>query len=159
LGNILLKNGFLQEYAAAAQDCLFKYTGMGIEKDYLMRQLMMLFEVIYKIIGLRKKGKIGEAEEQISYFYHCLKIDRKFSELSIEELIPYLENEKKLTNEQIELVAYVLKEQGEMAQDACTQRDFLSKAYFLLDKVERESLSFSMDRRMKLTELKESIKD
>lgn len=132
---------------------------MGIEKDYIMRQLMMLFEVIYKITGLRKKGQIREAEEQIAHFYQCLKIDRKFSELSIAELIRYLEGEKDLTNEQIELVAFVLKEQGEIAQDTSTQQDYFRKAYFLLEKVERESLSFSMNRRMKLTELKELTKD
>jgi hypothetical protein len=48
---------------------------MGIEKDYLMRQLLMLFEVIHKIRQFRKKGEDEKAEEQIQYFYACLKID------------------------------------------------------------------------------------
>ena len=46
---------------------------MGIEKDFLMRQIMMLFEVIHKILRHRKKGEKGKACDQIQYFYNCLK--------------------------------------------------------------------------------------
>jgi hypothetical protein len=130
---------------------------MGIEKDYLMRQLRMLFEVIARMIRLRKAGRTAEAEEQIDAFYGYLKMDRKFSERSIEELMDHLENEQQFTIEQIELVAFVLKEQGEMAQNRDAQQDFFRKAFFLLEKVERESLVFSMDRQMKLAELREFI--
>ena len=42
---------------------------MGIEKDYLMRQLMMLFDVIQKILRYRKKGENEEALDEIQYFY------------------------------------------------------------------------------------------
>ena len=37
---------------------------MGIEKDYLMRQLLMLFEVIQKILRWRKKGEKGKALDE-----------------------------------------------------------------------------------------------
>lgn len=130
---------------------------MGIEKDFLMRQLMMLFDVIHKILGLRKKGDNEKAEEQIQYFYSCLKIDEDVQKLSIEQLVDLLENKKKLTNEHIELVAFVLKEQGELALDEKQGNDFFRKAYFLLEKVERESTSFSMDRQLKIAELKEYL--
>jgi hypothetical protein len=35
--------------------------------------------------------------------------------------------------------------------------DFFRKAYFLLDKVDRESITFSMDRQMKMAELREYL--
>ena len=130
---------------------------MGIERDYLMRQLMMLFEVIQKILRNRRKGEEEEAEEQISYFYQCLKIDKEASEMQINEFVDFLVDKKKLTNEHIELVAIVLKEQGEMEKDETKQLDYFRKAYFLLEKVDRESLSFSMDRQMKLAELREYL--
>ncbi len=38
---------------------------MGIERDYLMRQLMMLFEVIHKIRRYRKMGEQGKANDEI----------------------------------------------------------------------------------------------
>ena len=119
-----------------------------------MRQLMMLFEVIHKILRYRKKGEKGKALDQINYFYECLKIDDDIQVMNIEELLHFLEKTKKLSNEQIEMVAFVLKEQGELAEIEKQKTDYFHKSYFLLEKVERESISFSMDRQMKLAELK-----
>jgi len=85
---------------------------MGIERDFLMRQLMMLFDVISKMIRHRKKGENDDAQEQINYFYSCLKIDEDVKTMDIETLLDLLVNIKKLTNEHIEMVAFVLKEQG-----------------------------------------------
>ncbi len=130
---------------------------MGIERDYLMRQLMMLFDVIQKILRYRKKGDIGQAEEQIKYFYACLKIDADVEKLGVAELLELLQVEKQLSNEHIELVAFVLKEQGELVADENRQNDLFQKSYFLLEKVDRESISFSMDRQMKLAELKQYL--
>ncbi len=130
---------------------------MGIEKDYLMRQLMMLFEVIHKILRHRKKGENEEAEQEIQYFYKCLKIDDDVQKLTIEKLVNLLENKKKLSNEHIELVAFVLKEQGELATDEHGRLNLFRKSYFLLQKVDRESTSFSLHRQMKIEELKEYL--
>lgn len=98
-----------------------------------------------------------KAQDEIRYFYECLKVDTNVESMGIEELINYLESEKKLTNDHIELLAFVLKEQGEMEKDSGKQTDFFRKSYFLLKKVERESTSFSMDRQMKLALLKEYL--
>lgn len=127
---------------------------MGIEKDYLMRQLMMLFEVLQRILRRRKDGNKEEALEEIQYFYDCLKIETDISSLTIEEMIHLLEVEKKLNLEQMELVGFVMKEQAELANDEAIQTDLYRKSWFLLDKVEREGLIFSMDRQMKLAELR-----
>ncbi|WP_319501145.1 hypothetical protein [uncultured Draconibacterium sp.] len=126
---------------------------MGVEKDYLMRQLMMLFEVIQKILRHRRKGEDEEAEKQIRFFYEYLKIDEDVEKLSVEALINLLEKDKNLVNEQLEMVAFVLKEQGELADSDDKRIDFFRKSYFILEKVERESISFSMDRQMKIAEL------
>ena len=126
---------------------------MGVEKDYLMRQLMMLFEVIQKILRHRRKGEDEEAEKQIQFFYEYLKIDEDVEKLSVEALIELLEKDKNLVNEQLEMVAFVLKEQGELADSDDKRIDFFRKSYFILQKVERESISFSMDRQMKIAEL------
>jgi len=122
-----------------------------------MRQLMMLFEVIQKILGYRKKGDKKQALQQIKYFYTCLKIDEDVRSKSIEELIDFLVNKKKLTNEHIEMVAIVLTEQGELDENIEQKKDFFRKSYFLLDKVERESTNFSMERQLKIAKLKEFL--
>ena len=70
---------------------------MGLERDYLMRQLMMLMEVILKIAGYRKKGQQAEAEEEIRYFYNYLTLDTDFHQKSIHDLLDYLTTQKKLT--------------------------------------------------------------
>lgn len=77
--------------------------------------------------------------------------------MNIEALFDLLVNIKKLTNEHLEMVAYVLKEQGELSETIETKLDFFRKAYFLFDKVERESITFSIDRQMKMAELKEYL--
>ena len=130
---------------------------MGIERDYLMRQLLMLFEVIQKIFRLRKKGDKEQAEKEIKYFYECLKIDDDIQNLSIKKFTDLLVSKKKLTNEHLEMIAFVMKEQGELAKNEKEKLNYFYKAYFLLDKVERESTSFSMDRQMKLSELKQYL--
>lgn len=130
---------------------------MGIERDYLMRQLLMLFEVIHKILRLRKMGKEEEAEKEINYFYECLKIDDDIQNLSIEKFIDVLVNDKQLTNEHLEMIAFVMKEQGELAKNEKERLHYFNKAYFILRKVEQESTSFSMDRQMKMAELKEYL--
>ena len=127
---------------------------MSIERDFLMRQLMQLFQVLRKIFGLREEGDIEEAQAQVRYFYRILKINEDIHKLSIEKLLTLLLEEKKFTNEQIEVFAFVLKEQGEMADEEALRLDYFRKAWFLLDKVDKESISFSMERQMKLQELK-----
>jgi uncharacterized tellurite resistance protein B-like protein len=131
---------------------------MGLERDYIMRQLKMLFDLIQKIIGLRQKGEDALALEHIRYFYSCLKIDSEVHSKSIEDLLNFLVNKKKLTNEQLEMVAYVMKEEGELTSEVSEKKmDFFRKAYIILDKVDRESTTFSMVRQMKLAELKEYL--
>jgi len=127
---------------------------MGIERDYLMRQLMMLFEVIQKIFRLRRQGDQEQVMEQVRFFYDALEIEENIEELTIEELVDLLVFKKKLTNEHLEMVAYVMKEQGEITGDETLKLNYFRKSWFLLDKVERESSTFSMDRLMKLEELK-----
>lgn len=132
---------------------------MGIERDYLMRQIMMLLEVIQKIFNFRKKGRFQQAQDEIKYFYDVLALDSGIHELSTEALIDYLINEKKFNNHQIELIAFVLKEQGELSELYQHQHTFFHKAFFLLDTVDRESTSFSMDRKMKIAELKAYLQE
>jgi len=127
------------------------------ERDYLMRQLMQLFEVLQKIMRFRKKGEKGKALEQVQFFYASLKLEELSGNLSVEEMMKLLVYDKKLTNEQLELLACVLKEQGEMEESETLRLDCFRKAWFLLDKVERESVTFSMDRLMRLGELKEYL--
>lgn len=126
---------------------------MSIERDYLMRQMMQLFQVLRKILGLREDGEIEEAQLQVRYFYRILNINTDIQKLTIEELLHLLQEEKKFSNEQIELFAFVLKEQGEMASEEFQRLDYFRKAWFLLDKVNKESISFSIERQMKLQEL------
>ena len=123
-----------------------------------MRQLMMLFEVIEKIIRYRKKGEKEKADDEIEYFYSSLNIEKEINSMGIENLLTFLESEKKLTNEHIEMIAFVLKEQGELSENIETKTGFFRKAYFLLEKVDRESFTFSMDRQMKMAELREYLK-
>lgn len=131
---------------------------MGIEKDYIIRQLMMLFEALQKIMKLRKMERKDEAIEEICAFYAELKIDDEIETMEIEDLISFLEKEKNLTREQIEMVGYVLKERGELEDNPVSKTNFLSKSFFILQKVDRESITFSMDRQLKLAELKEMLK-
>jgi hypothetical protein len=127
---------------------------MGVERDFLMRQLMMLMEAIQKIAGYRMKGQQAEAEEEIRNFYNYLSMNPDWNQKTIQELYDFLLIEKKLTGDHLEMVAFVLKEQGELALQNEQKIDFFRKSCFLLEKVDRESTVFSMTRQMKLAELR-----
>lgn len=130
---------------------------MGLEKDYIIRQLMMMFEALQKILRLRKEDKNEEALVEIQKFYSAFKIDEDIENKEIEELINFLEKEKNLTPEQIEMVGYMLKERGELENNLMKKMNYFSKSFFILAKVDRESITFSMDRQMKLEELKNNL--
>jgi len=130
---------------------------MGIERDFLMRQLMMLFDAIQRILRLRKRGDYDEALNEVRNFYSYLKIDEGTEQMDIEELLYFLVEKKKLSNEHLEMIASVIKEQGEMAETETLRLGYFRKAYFLLDKVDRESTSFSFGRQMQLAELRSNL--
>jgi hypothetical protein len=127
------------------------------EKDYLMRQLMQLFEALQRIVRRRQQGDNQQALEEVTVFYSILKLQDNLLDMTIEELLNLLVQVKKFTNEQIELLAYVMKEQGELEKLEENRINYFRKAWFLLDKAERESINFSMDRLLKLGELKEYL--
>jgi hypothetical protein len=127
---------------------------MGLERDFLMRQLMMLFEVIARIVRYRKNGQNENAREEIGYFYKCLAVEPDFVAMPAEEMMRYLTAEKKLTNEHLELIAFVLKEQGEIAESESEKLAYFSKSWFLLDKIERESTAYSVERQLRMAELR-----
>ena len=126
---------------------------MAIEKDFLMRQLAMLFELISKIVRHRKNGEKEKAWHEIAYFYQSLRIDSDMKMMRIDDLLNFLQKDKNLSNEHLEMVAFVLKEQGELEETLQSKLDFFRKSYFLLRKVDRESSTFSMERQMKLANL------
>ncbi len=126
---------------------------MAIEKDFLMRQLAMLFELISKIVRHRKNGEKEKAWHEIAYFYQSLRIDSDMKMMRIDDLLNFLQKDKNLSNEHLEMVAFVLKEQGELEETRQSKLDFFRKSYFLLRKVDRESSTFSMERQMKLADL------
>ena len=126
---------------------------MAIEKDFLMRQLAMLFELISKIVRYRKNGEKEKALDEIAYFYQNLRIDSDIKMMRIDELLTFLQKDRNLSNEHLEMVAFVLKEQGDLEEALQSKLDFFRKSYFLLRKVDRESSTFSMDRQMKLADL------
>ena len=132
---------------------------MGIEKDYLMRQLLQLFEVFQKILRFRKSEEKENAEKEIAQFYTMLKIEKNIRNMSIEELLVYLETTLNYSWEQMELIAFVMKEQGELENNEDNKLDFFSKSFFVLTKVERESRNFSYERQIKLAELGDILKN
>lgn len=127
---------------------------MAFEKDYLMKQLNMLFEVIRKIILHRKKGEREMALKQIQYFYECLKVNPALTTGDTGELLKFLESARNFNNDQLEMVAFVLMEQGLLSEHREQQLDFFRKAYVILDDIDRSSAMYSIERQIRLSELK-----
>lgn len=129
-----------------------------IQRDYLMRQLMQLLEVLQRIILYRKNGNKEQAGNEVRTFFRFMKIEEDLRELSIEDLTHKLFNGKSYTNEQIELIAFVLKEQGEMEESEDLRKSLFMKSLFLLERIDRESIVYSMERQIKLGELREYLR-
>jgi predicted translin family RNA/ssDNA-binding protein len=132
------------------------------QRDYILRMIEMIGELIKGILGLIKKGEISAAEQSIEYAYlNFLKQDAAFfTNIPIEKLTSSLIQEHNYTIGHLEILAELFYIQAELFYSQNNRKDsliFYEKYLTLLEFVLKGSKSYSIEKEAKLKLIKDRI--
>lgn len=133
------------------------------QKDYILRMIEMLADLIAGILSLIKKGDLKRASQGLEIiFYDFLKKDAAFfNNIPKEKLTTKLLEEHNFTNGHLEILAELFYAEAELSQaqnDQGKSMEFYEKSLFLFEFVDKESKIFSIDRQSKLSTIHEQIR-
>lgn len=89
---------------------------MAYQRDYILKMIEMMGDLIAALLGKIKKGETKIAAEQIEQYYNeFLKQDAAFfSKIPIDNLTDTLLNEHNYTNEHLQILAELFYAEGEL---------------------------------------------
>jgi tetratricopeptide (TPR) repeat protein len=124
------------------------------QRDFIMRMIEMIAELIAGILGLIKKGNFQKATQLIDEAYHdYLKQDATyFNSIPTEQLTDELISKHNFSNGHLEILSNLFFAQAELyyAQNNFNESlPFYQKALLLLEFVLNESQTFSFDKQSK----------
>ncbi|MCH8317575.1 MAG: hypothetical protein IIA88_03625 [Bacteroidetes bacterium] len=134
-----------------------------VQKDYLLRLIEQFSKTLINIIGLKKKGEYKKASELIAETYRgLLKFDPGYLEhIPDNELLDTLVKDKALNHDQLEIVADLLIEEGDILfqqKQRNKSRTKYSQALKVLDHLNEEQKStFSFDRMNKIGSIQKKL--
>lgn len=132
------------------------------QKDYILRMLEMLAELVAGILGLIKKGDFQKASQSIDHAYmDLLKQDAGFFQnIPLNKLTDNLIQEHHFTNGHLEILSELFYAQAELSfaqNNHSKSLEFYQKSLHLLEFVIKESQTFSLEKQSKITFLKKRI--
>jgi len=121
------------------------------QKDYILRMIEMLGDLIAAILGLVRKGDFEQASEQLGrVYYDMLKQDASyFRTIPEEELTQKLLHEHNFTNGHLEILAELFNAEAELelAQDnRAGSLEYSRKSLILFRFVDAEQKTFIPER-------------
>ena len=135
-----------------------------LKRDYLVKQFEEFGNVIAKLIKLKREGKFFELNALIDdSLIKYTSIEIKFvKSLNNNELISTLTNEKKLSDEQLKILADLLYEKGEFYAKFLEQQsesiNYYKKSYLIYRFIkDNATLNYSLDLHYKLEILSNMI--
>lgn len=134
-----------------------------IQKDYILRMIEMLGELIAGILGLIRKGDYAKAGEKLSQIYYdMLKQDAAFfRNLPETDLTDKLLQEHNYTNGHLEILAELFNAEAGLSLargDRETALSYSRKAILLFEYVDKAYKTYSPDRIDKINTLRERLK-
>jgi hypothetical protein len=134
------------------------------QKDYILRMIEMLGDLIAGILGLIKKGEYYQASEQLGkIYYDMLKEDAAFfRNIPGNELTNKLLNDHNYTNGHLEILAELLYAESELGfaqgnKTGCLE--YSKKSLLLFEFIDVQQRTYTPDRIKKMKILKERIRD
>jgi tetratricopeptide (TPR) repeat protein len=132
------------------------------QRDYILRMIEMIGELIMGILGLIKKGEFHKASQSLEYAYHnFLKQDAAlFTFIQKEKLTDTLLKKHNFTNGHLEILSELFYAEAELlyAQGKFKESiEFYEKTLILYEFVFSESKEFSLDRQSKISSVKSRI--
>lgn len=132
------------------------------QRDFVLRMIEMLGELIAGILGKIKKGEYQQASNALeNAYYNFLKEDASFfRKLNKEELTEKLLVEHNYTHGHLEMLAELFNAEAELLWAKGNRSEsiyYFEKALLLFEFVSKDSRSFSLDKQSKIQILMQKI--
>jgi hypothetical protein len=134
------------------------------QKDYILRMVEMLGQMIAAILGLIKKGELQLAQKSIdeAYLQMLRKDARFFQNIPLDELTSTLLEDHNYTKNHLEILAELQLAEAELQyaiKDYPGSLTFYEKSLCLFEFVEKEGKTYSEERLAKMKQIREKISD
>jgi hypothetical protein len=135
---------------------------MMYQKDYILRMIEMLGDLIAAIFGLVRKGDYTQASEKLDrIYYDMLKEDAAFfRKIPIDDLTHKLLEEHNYTNGHLEILAELFNADAELelAKGNMNESlDFSEKSLLLFEFIDIEQKTLSLERLDKMNSIRDRI--
>ena len=132
------------------------------QKDYILRMIEMIGDLIAGILGLIKKGDFSRAAKELDdIYYQMLKEDSStFRKIPPENLTDTLLHDHNYTNGHLEILAELFNAEAELrlAQgNKSGSLEYSKKSLILFEFLDREQKTFSFAREKKMKDIRERI--
>jgi len=134
------------------------------QKDYILRMIEMLGDLLAAIFGLIKKGDYKRASEKLGkIYYDMLKEDAAFFRaIPANELTHKLLKEHNYTNGHLEILAELFNAEAELDlaqgnRSACLE--YSTKSLILFEFIDREQKTYSSERLEKMAAISKRIEE
>ena len=141
---------------------LFNYLYRMYQKDYILRMIEMLGDLLTAIFGLIKKGDYHKAGENLDrIYYNMLKEDATFfRSIPKEDLTHKLLEEHNYTNGHLEILAELFNAEAELAGAKGDSKGCLvysEKSLLLFEFIDLKQKTLSMERLDKMSSIRNRI--
>lgn len=132
------------------------------QKDYILRMIEMLGDLLAGIFGLVKKGDLTEASEKLDrIYYDILKEDAAFfRSIPAADLTRRLIGEHNYTNGHLEILAELFNAEAELELALGNQAEsieYSEKALLLFEFIDLQQKTLSVERLDKIAAIRERI--
>ena len=133
------------------------------QKDYILRMIEMISDLIAAILALIRKGDYRKASQAIdNLFYDFLKQDAAFfNRISKENLTGTLLIEHNFTNGHLQILSELFYAQAELSaalENRADSLQFYEKSLILLDFIDKQSQTFSAERQERISLIMKELK-
>ena len=134
------------------------------QRDFILRMIEMLGELVAGILSMIKKRDFPQAKEALeNAYYEFLKQDASFFKgIKKSELTELLIKEHNYTNGHLEILAELLYAEAELAfaqGNYVESIEFYEKSLFLFLFIDNESKVFSLDKQNKIATIKNKLQE
>ena len=132
------------------------------QKDYILRMVEMLGDLIAAVFGLVRKGDFQQATENLErIYYDMLKEDAAFfRSIPKENLTHELLEKHDYTNGHLEILAELFNAEAELAEAQGNPQgclEYSEKALLLFEFIDLQQKTLSLDRLDKMTLIRDRI--
>jgi hypothetical protein len=134
------------------------------QKDYVLRMVEMIGDLIAAVLGLIKKKDYNKASEELGrIYYDMLKEDAAFfRSIPAADLTRKLMKEHNYTNGHLEILAELFNAEAELENAKGNKPgslEYFKKSLILFEFIDREQKTYSAERQEKMTSIREKIQE